>query len=73
MRRHWDGGDLARREQVGKARGEMGRPSRHEKALELRAKMIDPDAWKPPLSREKDERRLAARDRIRKIEASKES
>jgi hypothetical protein len=47
----------------------MGRPSRQERAREARAKMIDPDAWKPPTDREKDLRRLAARDRVRKIEA----
>jgi hypothetical protein len=34
---------------------------------ERRARMVDPEAWQPPFSREKDLRRLAARDRVRNI------
>src|SRR5262245_29401125 len=46
----------------------MGRRSNDEKARERRARMVDPIAWAPPLRREKDLRRLKARDRVRKLD-----
>jgi hypothetical protein len=43
--------------------------ARNERKLQEQwARESDPEAWAPPLSREKDARRLAARDRaMRKI------
>ncbi len=42
----------------------MGRRSNFEKAREALAKSLDPDAWEAPMSREKDLRRLSARDKV---------
>ena len=39
---------------------------------ERRARMVDPEAWKPPFSYEKGLRRVAALDRVRNLMLQKQ-